>query len=309
MRAVLVVNPAATTTSDAMRDVIAAALSSSLDLEVVHTTSRNDAVDIARQAATDSVDILLALGGDGTVNELANGLMSNGPCLDGPVLGAIPGGNANVFTRNMGFPADPVEATARILDSIEQERFQTVGVGKVTTPELERHFLFNAGIGLDAAVLARMEKRRTQGKSASDASYAALALNELFLKTDRRHPSLTITGSQGQELHEAHLALIVNIAPWSYLGARPLNPTPQANLNTALDVYAPTRLSGIGVARLARSILRSVAEPRDVITLHDQPRVQFSTARPLWVQVDGEALGETTSMVVTHIPDALKVMV
>lgn len=308
MRAVLVVNPAATTTSDAVRDVIAAALSSSLDLEVIHTTSRNDAVDIARQAAFNNVEILLALGGDGTVNELANGLMSEGPQLSGPILGAIPGGNANVFTRNMGFPADPVEATARILDSIEQQRFQSVGVGKLSTDTFSRFFLFNAGIGLDAAVLARMESRRSRGKSASDASYAALAIDELFRRTDRRHPALTITANDGEEHPDAHLALIVNIAPWSYLGSRPLNPTPHAGLDTALDVYAPTSLNGLGVARMARSLLRSGSEPHDVITLHNQPRIGFVTTRPLWIQADGEALGEATSMTVEHIPHALRVM-
>ena len=100
MRRLLVVNPRATTTSARTREVIAHALSASLDLDVVDTTHRTHATDLARQARRDGLDVVLTLGGDGTVNEVVNGLLADGPGHDVPTLGTVPGGSANVFARH-----------------------------------------------------------------------------------------------------------------------------------------------------------------------------------------------------------------
>ena len=310
MRALLVANTFATTTDDTIQAQVVKELTKHLDLTVVNTSARNDAIDIARTAQQQGFELVIGLGGDGTVNEIANGLLLDGPNPDGPLLAAIPGGNGNVFARNMGLSENPLDATAQILGALEAKQFKSIGVGKIATNNISRWFLFNAGIGLDAAVLAEMESRRAEGKLVSDASYAALALKELFAKTDRKHASLSLVASNGEVFRDAHFALIVNLAPWAYLGSKPLNPLPLASHDTALDVYAPTSLSMRAILRLIRRAMagKSAESEKYAIALMDQSRVHIQTEQPMWIQVDGDVVTQSTELTATHVPDALRVL-
>ena len=310
MRALLVANTFATTTDDDIQAQVVTALSRHLDMSVQNTTARNDAIEIARSAQHQGFDLVIGLGGDGTVNELANGLLLDGPNPDGPLLAAIPGGNGNVFARNMGLSENPLEATAQIINALEMKKFKSIGVGKIATNNISRWFLFNAGIGLDAAVIAGMEARRASGKIASDAAYASLALRELFTRTDRKHPALSLVSSSGEVHRDAHFALIVNLAPWAYLGSKPLNPLPSASHDTALDVYAPTSLSVRSVLRLVRRALagKSAQDDAKVIALVDQKQVHIQSKRAMWIQVDGDIVTQSTELTATHVPNALKVL-
>lgn len=209
MRTLLVINHFATTTDDAICATVCASLSRTLDLTVVNTGARNEAIQIAKAARDQGYELVIGLGGDGTLNEIANGLLADGPNPQGPILGAIPGGNANVFARNMGFENDAAKATNQLLTAVRNESFKTIGVGKISTENLSRWFLFNSGFGLDAAVLASMEARRESGKHASDATYVMLALRELFARTDRKKPELSLVGELGEiysdEIGRAHV--------------------------------------------------------------------------------------------------------
>ena len=310
MRALLVANTFATTTDDDIQAQVVTALSKHLDVSVQNTTARNDAIEIARSAQHQGFDLVIGLGGDGTVNELANGLLLDGPNPNGPLLAAIPGGNGNVFARNMGLSENPLEATAQIINALDMKKFKSIGVGKIATNNISRWFLFNAGIGLDAAVIAGMEARRASGKIVSDAAYASLALRELFTRTDRKHPALSLVSSSGEVHRDAHFALIVNLAPWAYLGSKPLNPLPSASHDTALDVYAPTSLSVRSVLRLVRRALAGKSAENDakVIALVDQKQVHIQSTRAMWIQVDGDIVTQSTELTATHVPNALKVL-
>lgn len=310
MRALLVANTFATTTDDDIQAQVETALSKHLEVSVQNTTARNDAIEIARSAQYQGFDLVIGLGGDGTVNELANGLLLDGPNPDGPLLAAIPGGNGNVFARNMGLSENPLEATAQIINALETKKFKSIGVGKIATNNISRWFLFNAGIGLDAAVIAGMEARRASGKIVSDAAYASLALRELFTRTDRKHPALSLVSSTGEVHRDAHFALIVNLAPWAYLGSKPLNPLPTASHDTALDVYAPTSLSVRSVLRLVRRALAGKSPENDakVIALVDQKQIHIQSNRAMWIQVDGDIVTQSTELTATHVPNALKVL-
>src|ERR1041385_4004273 len=151
MRALLVVNPAATTTSARTRDVLTHALASEMKLEAVTTEYRGHARDLGRQAAdSEDIDLVVALGGDGTVNEVVNGLLQNGPDRARlPRLAVVPGGSTNVFARALGLPNDAVEATGVLLDALREERERTVGLGVAKgtpgsedEPAPERRFTF-----------------------------------------------------------------------------------------------------------------------------------------------------------------------
>jgi diacylglycerol kinase family enzyme len=201
-------------------------------------------------------------------------------------------------------------ATNQILNALEAKQFKSIGVGKIATNNISRWFLFNAGIGLDAAVLAEMEARRADGKLVSDASYAALALKELFAKTDRKHASLSLVSSSGEVFRDAHFALIVNLAPWAYLGSKPLNPLPLASHDTALDVYAPTSLSMRAILALVRRAVagKSAENEKHAIALINQSRVHIQAEQPMWIQVDGDVVTQSTELTATHVPNALRVL-
>ena len=129
MPALLIVNPHATATTPLSRDVITHALASQMDLEVVETRYRGHAGTLARKAASEGFQLILTLGGDGTVNEAVNGLLRGAQPGAEPALAPVPGGNANVFTRALGLPADPVDATGRILEILRAGRDRRVGLG------------------------------------------------------------------------------------------------------------------------------------------------------------------------------------
>ena len=163
---------------------------------------------------------------------------------------------------------------------------------------------------MDAAVIAEMEARRAKGKLVSDFAYATLALKELFAKTDRKHAGLSLASESGEVHRDAYFALIVNLAPWAYLGSKPLNPMPLASHETALDVYAPTSLSIPAIFRLASHALagKSAVADRNVISLIDQNQVHIQAERPLWIQVDGDVVTQSTELTATHVPCALRTL-
>ena len=209
------VNPQATSTTAAGRDVLAHALASDVKLEVLETSYRGHAADAAAQAAADGVDLVVAHGGDGTVNEVVNGLMR----ADGigaaarPMLGVVPGGSANVFAGALGLPRDPVEATYHLLQAIEAGRSRRIGFGRLD----DRWFTFNAGVGWDAEVVAAVDRRRS--KQASPVLYARKALAHYV---DRCAPAPELTVElPGEELVSGiRLVMVCNADPWTYLGSR-----------------------------------------------------------------------------------------
>src|SRR6195952_4591315 len=129
MRALVVVNPVATSTTAKMRDVIVGALGSQLKVDLVETGHRGHAHELGAQAAAEGIDLVVAVGGDGTVNEVVNGILERGPSPESPMLAVVPGGSTNVFSRALGRSRDPVEATAEILDALRAERIRSVGLG------------------------------------------------------------------------------------------------------------------------------------------------------------------------------------
>jgi diacylglycerol kinase family enzyme len=314
MRALLVVNPAATTTSARTREVLASALETDLKLEVVHTRHRGHAAELAREARADCLDLVVVLGGDGTVNEVVNGLLDEGPHPDVPDLAVVPGGGTNVFSRALGLPRDPVEATGAVLDALRDHRRRSIGLGKAG----DRWFTFNAGMGWDAEVVARVDRRRLarpNDRHTTARDYVRAAFEQFFLHTDRRHPALSLQRPGQPPVDGLHMVIVANTAPWTYLGDRPLVPSPDASFDSGLDLYALTRLRTVGTLAEARALVRGTsasdrrAARRRVHREHDLPELTLTATRPVAAQVDGEALGEFLSLTFTSVPDALRVVV
>ncbi|HET8681569.1 MAG TPA: diacylglycerol kinase family protein [Micromonosporaceae bacterium] len=312
MRALLVVNPKATTTSERSRDVLVRALRSEVELEVAYTRRRGHCATLARQAALAGVDLVVTLGGDGTVNEAVNGLLSACPSnappdpMALPALGVVPGGSTNVFARAVGMPKDWAEGTSVILEALRDRRTRTIGLGRAD----ERYFTFCAGLGLDAAVIRRVERARLHGRVSTPALYLRSTVAQYFLGTDRRHPGITL--ERPGEAPEADLATVIvqNTAPWTYLGDRPVNPNPDASFELGLDVLAMRVLHVPSTTRTVTQILSRRPDPRgrNVLRLHDVAAFTLRTARPQPFQLDGDYLGVRDKVQFTSVPAALRVV-
>ncbi|MET9223123.1 diacylglycerol/lipid kinase family protein [Streptomyces sp. NPDC088197] len=322
MRALLVVNPAATTTSARVRDVISTALASDLKLDVATTEYRGHARDLARRAAEGGeVGLVVALGGDGTVNEVVNGLLHHGPDPEAlPQLAVVPGGSTNVFARALGLPNDAVEATGALLDAMREGSSRTVGLGLVSgTPGTEdegvppRWFTFCAGLGFDAGVVGRVEQQRELGKRSTHALYLRQVARQFLADPHRRHGTISLQRPDGEPVSGLAMAIICNTSPWTYLGNRPVYASPGASFDTALDLLGVTKMSMASATRYSAQLLRSTPErgPRgkNALALHDLTDFTLQSQAALPFQVDGDHLGLRTSATFTGVRRALRVIV
>ncbi|MGH8775993.1 MAG: diacylglycerol/lipid kinase family protein [Jiangellaceae bacterium] len=307
MRALVVVNHSATTTSRRTRDVLLAALRHDLKVEVAETTHRGNAVELARRARDAGLDLVVAVGGDGTVNEVVNGLLHDGVGPGVPDLAIVPGGSTNVLARNLGIPEDPVEATGLLLDAVRSDRRSPLGLGQLG----DRWFTFCAGVGYDADVIRAVEELRARGKRSTLPLYTRTAVRRFFGQPDRRHGPITLERDGSEPVEGLALAVVTNCAPWTYLGGHPLNPTPRASFDGGLDLFALTKLGLVSTLRHLGQISMTPqrgARGRDVILLHDQTAFRLTSSRPVPVQVDGDFIGERSQMTLQSFPEALHIV-
>jgi diacylglycerol kinase family enzyme len=309
MRALLVVNPKATTVSARGRDVLARALASDLKLDLVETLRRNHAIEIGARAVDEAYDLVVVLGGDGTVNEVVNGLQRDGPRTDQPALAVVPGGSTNVFHRALEIPRDPVEATGSLLDAIREGRSRWIGLGKAD----QRWFTFTAGLGLDASVVKHVDERPAL-KSRMGAFYFTAAAVTTFTRDYWLNPPKLEVRTDDGEVHRGVTAIIQNGDPFTYFNNRPIVAAEGARLDSGdlsgvmLERATPLDVPGIAVRALAQG-------PR----LLNHRRISgFSGAReitavsldgrPVPLQVDGDYIGDVTEATYGIAPQALSVV-
>ncbi|MFC7549508.1 diacylglycerol/lipid kinase family protein [Plantactinospora sp. GCM10030261] len=313
MRAVLVVNPKATTTNERSRDVLVRALRSEVDLAVRYTRRRGHGAALAREAVRDGVDLVVTLGGDGTVNEVVNGLMSAHPAGSDseplahrlPALAVVPGGSTNVFARALGLPREWADGTSVILDSLRAGRSRTIGLGRAD----ERYFTFCAGFGLDAAVVRRVERARHRGRVSSPTLYLSAFLRQYLVGPERRQPSIALERPD-ERADDLATVIVQNTAPWTFIGDRPLHPNPHASFDLGLDVFAIRRLHVPSATRTVTQVLRGHPDPHggQLLRLHDLDEFTLVAARPQAFQLDGDYLGERDKVRFTSVTKALRVI-
>jgi diacylglycerol kinase family enzyme len=318
VRALLVVNPQATSTTAGGRDVLAHALASTVKLDVVETRYRGHAGDVAAQAVVDGYGMVVAHGGDGTVNEVVNGMLRAGVSPDLPMLGVVPGGSANVFAGALGLPRDPVEATYRLLQAIEHGTSRRVGLGKVassglptsTTSTNDRWFTFNAGVGWDADVVADVEAQRAKGREASPYLYARTALAS-YVGQRRRTPSLMVQIPGEELITDLRMAFVSNTDPWTYLGGKAIRLNPSTSFDNDLGLFALRDLGLPTVLRYVGHLLVRDGNPKggNLLRRDDVEYVRVTSKEPVNLQVDGDLLGDCTEVEFTSVRGALTVAV
>ena len=269
----------------------------------METTRRGHATRLARGASVERFDLVCVLGGDGTLNEAANGVAGTETAL-----APLPGGSTNVFAKTLGLPEDPVHATAVTLDALEAESIRSVGLGSANG----RYFLFHTGVGYDAAVVEQVERRGQLKRWAGHSLFAFAALDTFFRHYDRSTPHFEVRFGDDDSIEDGYFAICLNTDPYTYLATRPFHVTPAATLDRPLSVLTLRSLSTLRFSRLAMSALRSgegIQTGRGVDVRNDVKRVTMSSETPFPYQLDGDYLGDVTSIEFLWEPDVLRLVV
>ena len=302
MRALLLYNPNATTTTSSVTDAITAALSAELKLDVEATKRRDHASFLAAGAVHEGYEVVFALGGDGTANEVMQGLARTDVRL-----AIIPGGSTNVWARSLGLPNDAVEATAVILEKLRQREERRVNLGTANG----RYFGVNAGFGYDAEVVRYVERRYRLKRAVRQASfvYSGVLAYQGGAGGHHRWPKtrITVQVDGADTVENVRSAVCCNTNPYTYLRQWPAQMCPQASLDQGLDLTALLRLGLPSLLRLARVALtsRDVEHLRSTRMWHDRQSFVMTSATPLALQVDGDYVGETTRVELRSVPHAL----
>jgi diacylglycerol kinase family enzyme len=306
MKLLLLVNASASSVTPRVRVVIQEVLQVEHDVTVAETSRRGHASRLAKGAVADGCDVVVVLGGDGTVNEAANGLAGSSTAL-----GLLPGGSTNVFARTIGFTNDPVEAATELLAALRQPHrsIRRIGLGSANG----RYFLFHAGMGFDAAVVEQVERRGSLKRFAGHPLFLYATVDTWLRHYDRTKPHFDIVAGT-QEIPGVYFAICIKTNPYTFLGNRPLNVAPEAGLDSGLTIVALQTLSLPTVARVIAATMTGRGGPHlakyeglayasDLTTLDVRGRGLFP------YQLDGDYLGEVEQLELRYRPDLLSLVI
>jgi diacylglycerol kinase family enzyme len=285
----LIVNPYASRVSD---ECVASVLGElPRGTELVRTEEPQHAAALAGEHEA-AVDAIYVLSGDGTYNEVLNGVSGKVP------LGFLPGGGTSVLPRALGLGRDPV-AAARLA---ARGTTRTIGLGRANG----RRFAFNAGIGFDAELVRRIDLRgrAADGRRPSDLAFARAAVGMIASRRGRFAPSLEI-----EDAGRAAFVLVANCDPYTFVGPVPVHIAPAASFDLGLDLVAPVALRARDLPRLLVDAVRGARLRPGLVVLHDRQRIVVRCDRPMPLQVDGEDLGDVEHATFEAERDAVTVLV
>ena len=326
MRILLVVNSFASSVTARNTVIVHRALSRAHDVQVVETNRRGHATRFAQDAAHRGVDLVISFGGDGTLNEVATGVAGTDTAL-----GVLPGGSTNVFARTIGLPNDPVAAVDLLVNGLTDPdaNIRPIGLGRVNG----RFFCFHTGIGYDAAVVRAVETRASLKRWAGHPLFIYAALKTWMFGYDRSQPHFSVTadgaiGGPGgldidpsdelerprfdptRTVDDGYFTVVLNTNPYSFLGNRPLDLSPEAGLDKPLVAVTFRTMSAVAIIKTLAGALRGggVTPNENVSRFDDVHELIVEHHSPFPYQVDGDYLGETTRLHFRHVPDAVKLL-
>jgi diacylglycerol kinase family enzyme len=308
-RMLIIVNPYATTVSDRLKNLVVYALQGRYEVETILTEAQNHATEIGREVRDHGYDVVVAFGGDGTLNEVANGLAGT----DVPVS-VLPGGSTNVVARTLGIPNDVVDATEHLLAVLDDWQPRKIDLGVVD----DRHFVFSCGVGIDATVVRRVDAH-PKTKSAIGPYYYTWAAISAFYRSYMVNP-VRMRVEVGSETVEGITALAQNSDPFTYFASRPIRVCEgvafdDGTLSLGVLRRAAQRDMPTLIPRLF-SEGKPAARHRQILHFDDVAAAQVTSisetragdVRPFPVQVDGDYIGERTAIDLRVDPGALTIV-
>jgi diacylglycerol kinase family enzyme len=313
-RMLIIVNPYATTVSDRLRHLVVYALQGRFEVDAVDTEARGHATELCREAAHEGYDVVVAFGGDGTVNEAANGLLGSPTPLT-----CLPGGSANVFAKMLGIPGELVDATEHLLALADDWRPRRVDLGVVSASDPDgeriadrRCFTFASGLGVDASVVERVDAN-PRLKARLGAYYFTWVALRTFARRYLVRPPRMEARADGDTLAGV-TTIIQNGSPFTYFQNRPIEIADGTTLDSGslcgcvLHRATPLSMPSIGLRAFSRGA--RVTRHRQVTGLSEltELTVHSSDERLLPLQVDGDYLGEVSQAHYSILPGALNVV-
>jgi diacylglycerol kinase (ATP) len=256
-----------------------------LDYRIVRTTHAGHATEAARQALRGGERFLVAVGGDGTVHEVVNGMISGGqPVAPDAVLGVVAAGSGCDFVRSFGLPHDAAQAAGHLAG----DQLRTIDVGSVTCAgqDQPRYFANIAEVGLGGAVVARTAALTRAGRFLGGAKYAA----GFWLTLPRFRPAPVRIDADGHPY--AWRAFNVVVANCRFYGGG-MHISPKSDPGDCLlDVLVMTGPKSDAFTTLPKVYKGAHLPHRHIAELRaGQLRVDADT--PFAVEADGEILGVT----------------
>lgn len=315
----LIVNPNSTSQNDAVLRAVARQLRTvpGLRLKVLMTHYPGHAEEMVRGVRRSDVEAIIALGGDGTVNEIINGMLGpvgqQVPAAQLPRLGIVPTGSANVFVRSLGFEPTPAAASAQLADALRAGRTRSIRLGTFE----DRWFAINAGFGVDADVLAAVDKARAKGRAATPARYLAVTA-QMWRKALKRPPRIEVSFQQKsgpqRQLYDVPLLLASNTNPWTFLGPLPVVTNPHNSLDRGLGMFCLNELDGFhGLAGILHFMGASWWFPKEVresiMVVDDIEEIELTVREPERFQADGELRGKLRHVRLSSVADVVDVFV
>jgi len=308
-RMLIIVNPVATTVSDRLRNLVVYALQGRYEVEAVSTEAQNHATEIGREVRDHGYDVVVAFGGDGTLNEVVNGLAGT----DVPVS-MLPGGSTNVVCRTLGIPNDVVDATEHLLTLADDWAPRKIDLGLVD----ERHFVFACGVGIDATVVERVDAHPKLKSRAGPYYYSWSGVSAFYRKY--LHNAVRVRVETGGEAVDGVTAIVQNSDPFTYFASRPIRvcegiAIDDGTLSVGVLKRATQRDMPTLISRLF-SESKPAARHRQVEHFDDVTAATVSSIsedkegalRPFPLQVDGDYIGDRTRVELRADPGALTVI-
>lgn len=294
----MIVNPNAGRLSDDVRKDVVSELRARFDVDAYSTTARDSGIGLAKELAAGGADVVVAFGGDGHVNEVANGLAATHA-----TLGIIPGGTMNVFARALGVPLNPSEAIDH-LERVLDRPARRVPLGKMN----ERYFTFSAGCGFDAEAAERVERYVPAKRRFGEVFFYWSAFRVLAGSFRRREPTLVLEGPFGTV--RLAMAITSNAGPYAYFVGRPVNIAPEVQLEGGIDVFGlkTMRLEALPLYAWRVAISGDIVDHPDVFYRSDLQSFEISADEPFSRHVDGEPLHRARRVRFSVEHDVLKVL-
>jgi diacylglycerol kinase family enzyme len=299
----VIVNPYATTVSDRLRNLVVHALGSRYDVTAFDTQRQGHATELVREAAQEGYDVVVAFGGDGTVNEAANGLAGTGVPLT-----HLPGGATNVFCKMLGIPGEIVDATEHLLRIADDWQPRRLDLGRMNG----RYFTFSAGYGLDASVVRAVDQH-PERKHRIGPPYFAWSAVRTFLRHYLVRPPQVDVEIDGETIRGINV-LVQNGDPLTYFQYTPLHVAEEIELDSGdLAGVVLHRATPIDVPTVAFRLFSKRFRIVDHAQVSGFSHVQRLVARsadgsPVALQCDGDWVGDETEVEFSVVPGALTVV-
>ena len=300
LQILLIVNSFASSVTPRNTVAVHQYLSRHHSVQVVETNERGHATRFAQDAAQRGVEIVVGFGGDGTLNEVATGLAESNTALM-----MLPGGSTNVFVRSLGASNDPVIALQQFSAGLDHDNIHPISLGRANG----RYFCFHAGIGYDAAVVELVERRASLKRIVGQPLFAISAMQAWFATYDRKFPHFNVE-IDGRKIPNGYFTIALNSNPYTFIGKKAVNLSSAASLDKKLVAVTFRKLTTPLMMRTILNAIRTdgigVSSGVDIRT--DVEKISISFPTPFPYQLDGDYLGEQTSLHIEHCQDALRLV-